>query len=140
MGGACWSSLHDGLEQMGSLLTLNGSMTSCNELRDLHSHHRDCMGGAGRFYLHDGLEQAGISLAHAFTEGSARGNLEGQNTGVHLVVGAIVESGTDVHHWEAGQHTARHHLLQALVEAERECVRGLPGKSACQSLPQVDGS
>ena len=73
-------------------------------------------------YLHDGLEEPGVSLAHALTEGGAGSNLEGQHAGVDLVVGAIMECRADVHHWEARQHTAGHHFLQALVKTQRQSV------------------
>lgn len=54
-----------------------------------------------RPHLHDGFKQPDSSLSHSFPEGSSGGYLEGQNTGVHVMIGSIIQCCLHIHHWEA---------------------------------------
>ena len=62
-----------------------------------------------------GSSRTGVGLAAGLLEGHGTGDLKGHLGGVHLVVGAVVQSDLHVHHGVAGQHTGLHGALDAGV-------------------------
>src|SRR5690348_14649770 len=86
--------------------------------------------GHGDFHRHNRLQQRGLGLLHGLFEGNAARHLEGKFVGIHVVVGAVVEDHSEIHHRVAGQEAALRRLHNALLY----CGNEVTGDGAAENV------